>query len=167
MEDSLRSTSLRKTTTNVKGLPNNSYNSFASCIITWKTYSNEVNRKKEESDGENSESYSFQQQHKKQGSEEQQKTTSTSFVPAVRNPFAEASEKTKGVYMNMAEIFTERVDYWGLCLYDAHSVSAYEHKLALAFKYMLKVALMDDEAIWMQMQFIVCEEDEYNIHTPY
>uniref|UniRef100_D3TPK5 Evolutionarily conserved signaling intermediate in Toll pathway, mitochondrial n=1 Tax=Glossina morsitans morsitans TaxID=37546 RepID=D3TPK5_GLOMM len=92
----------------LKGLLNNSNNSFASCIITWKTYSNEANRKKEESEGENSESDSFQQQRKKQNSEEQQKTTSTSFVPAIRNPFAEASEKTKGVYMSMVEIFTER-----------------------------------------------------------
>uniref|UniRef100_A0A1A9UFC3 Uncharacterized protein n=1 Tax=Glossina austeni TaxID=7395 RepID=A0A1A9UFC3_GLOAU len=65
----------------------------------------EVNWKKEESDGENSESDSFQQQRKKQGSEEQQKTTSTNFVPAVRNPFAKASEKTKGVYMNMVEFY--------------------------------------------------------------
>uniref|UniRef100_A0A1A9UWP3 Uncharacterized protein n=1 Tax=Glossina austeni TaxID=7395 RepID=A0A1A9UWP3_GLOAU len=71
----------------LKGLLSNSNNSFVSCIIIWETYSNEVNRKKEESEGEKSESVSFQQQHKKQGSEEQQKTTSTSFVPAVRNPF--------------------------------------------------------------------------------
>uniref|UniRef100_A0A1A9UQV8 ECSIT N-terminal domain-containing protein n=1 Tax=Glossina austeni TaxID=7395 RepID=A0A1A9UQV8_GLOAU len=87
----------------LKGLLNNSNNSIASCIITWKTDSNE-----EELEGENSESDSFQQQRKKKSNEEQQKTTSTSFVPAVRNPFAEASEKIKGVYMNMVEIFTER-----------------------------------------------------------
>uniref|UniRef100_A0A1B0BZR9 Evolutionarily conserved signaling intermediate in Toll pathway, mitochondrial n=1 Tax=Glossina palpalis gambiensis TaxID=67801 RepID=A0A1B0BZR9_9MUSC len=94
----------------LKGLLTNSNNSFASCIITWKTYSNEVKPKKEESEGENSESDSYQQQQrKKQDSEEQRKTTSTtSFVPAVRNPFVEASEKTKSVYMNMVEIFTER-----------------------------------------------------------
>uniref|UniRef100_A0A1A9ZYS4 ECSIT N-terminal domain-containing protein n=1 Tax=Glossina pallidipes TaxID=7398 RepID=A0A1A9ZYS4_GLOPL len=91
----------------LKRLLNKGNNSFASWIITWKTYSNEVNRKKEESEDENSESDSFQQQRKKQGSEEQQNTTFTSFVPAVRNPFAEASEKTKGVYMNMVKIFAK------------------------------------------------------------
>uniref|UniRef100_A0A1A9ZQK5 Uncharacterized protein n=1 Tax=Glossina pallidipes TaxID=7398 RepID=A0A1A9ZQK5_GLOPL len=68
----------------LKGLLNNSNNSFASCIITAKTYSNEVNRKKEESEDENSESVSFQQQRKKQGSEEQQEITSTVLYQSYR-----------------------------------------------------------------------------------
>uniref|UniRef100_A0A1A9UD53 Uncharacterized protein n=1 Tax=Glossina austeni TaxID=7395 RepID=A0A1A9UD53_GLOAU len=45
---------------------------FRTCITTWKTYSNEVNRKKKESEGENSESDSFQQQRNKQGREQKQ-----------------------------------------------------------------------------------------------
>uniref|UniRef100_A0A1A9Z8G1 Uncharacterized protein n=1 Tax=Glossina pallidipes TaxID=7398 RepID=A0A1A9Z8G1_GLOPL len=63
----------------LKSLLNNGNNSFASCIIAF-----EMNRKQVESEGVNSESDSFQQQRKKQGSEEQQKTIPASFVPAVR-----------------------------------------------------------------------------------
>uniref|UniRef100_A0A1I8PEW7 Evolutionarily conserved signaling intermediate in Toll pathway, mitochondrial n=1 Tax=Stomoxys calcitrans TaxID=35570 RepID=A0A1I8PEW7_STOCA len=39
---------------------------------------------------------------------QQRKRPVKSFVPAVRNPFASASEKTKDVYMSMVNIFSER-----------------------------------------------------------
>uniref|UniRef100_A0A1A9WPG9 Evolutionarily conserved signaling intermediate in Toll pathway, mitochondrial n=1 Tax=Glossina brevipalpis TaxID=37001 RepID=A0A1A9WPG9_9MUSC len=93
----------------LNGLLNSSYNLSASCVITWKAYSNEANTKKEKDQlkDDHSDSDSFQQS-KKESNEQQQKTSSKSFVPAIRNPFAEASEKTKNVYMRMVEIFTER-----------------------------------------------------------
>uniref|UniRef100_A0A1A9VFN3 ECSIT N-terminal domain-containing protein n=1 Tax=Glossina austeni TaxID=7395 RepID=A0A1A9VFN3_GLOAU len=59
----------------------------------------------DESEGENSESDFFQQQL---NIRIKAVKNNKKHLQAVGNPFAEASEKTRGVYMNMLEIFTER-----------------------------------------------------------
>lgn len=58
----------------------------------------------------NETSQTEEKQEEKQSDNKQKNTRppQRTFVPAVRNPFASASEKTKGSYLSMVNIFTER-----------------------------------------------------------
>lgn len=69
----------------------------------WKTYCT-ANKKSQIDDEENQD----QEHNKDQQQQQRKRAPPRTFVPAVKNPFAAASEKTKDVYLSMVSIFAER-----------------------------------------------------------
>lgn len=75
-------------------------------IGNWKTYCTTANKKNSQLDDEEDSEKAKQEENKNQ--QQRKRAPPKTFVPAVKNPFAAASEKTRDVYLNMVGIFTER-----------------------------------------------------------
>ncbi|KAI8129936.1 Evolutionarily conserved signaling intermediate in Toll pathway, mitochondrial [Lucilia cuprina] len=72
----------------------------------WKTYC--TDNKKSSKLNEDEETREANDDKNEQQQQQTKRAPPRTFVPAVRNPFASASEKTKDVYLSMVSIFTER-----------------------------------------------------------
>lgn len=81
-------------------------NATLQCTVgkNWKTYCT-ANKKSSQIDDEENQD---QEHNKDQQQQQRKRAPPRTFVPAVKNPFAAASEKTKDVYLSMVSIFAER-----------------------------------------------------------
>ncbi|XP_075159755.1 evolutionarily conserved signaling intermediate in Toll pathway, mitochondrial [Haematobia irritans] len=83
--------------------------SSAVTVTAHKTYSSTSSHAGPKSnDIDEEEDKSKREQDKNTKGQQRKRPPIKSFVPAVRNPFSSASEKTKDVYMSMVNIFSER-----------------------------------------------------------
>lgn len=77
-------------------------------ISNLNTYCTTANKKTPQLDDDEEPNQTKEKQSQQQQQQQKKRNPPKTFVPAVRNPFASASEKTKDVYLSMVGIFTER-----------------------------------------------------------
>ncbi|XP_073818536.1 evolutionarily conserved signaling intermediate in Toll pathway, mitochondrial [Musca autumnalis] len=77
-------------------------------LANWKSYCTKKEPSFADDDAEQEKSNHQQQHDNNNKGQKRKRPPIKSFVPAVKNPFATASEKTKDVYLSMVNIFSER-----------------------------------------------------------